>query len=153
VVADLDPCFLHALVDEFDQVPATLLGQRRDIEPHDRSVDVRCQTDVALEDRLLNRTQRAAIPGLDDDRVRLGHADARELVERRRRAVVLDRDALDQGGRRAAGSDRCEVSLERLERAVHARFGVAPDVVAHGRSPLPPSIRVPIGSPMAADLM
>ena len=39
-VADLDPRLLHPLVDDPDDVLATLLGQRRDVEPHDRAVDV-----------------------------------------------------------------------------------------------------------------
>ena len=36
------------------EVLATLLGQRRDVEPHDRAVDVRHEPDVALGDRLLD---------------------------------------------------------------------------------------------------
>src|SRR6476469_3506715 len=45
MVADLDPRFFHALVDEFDQVLATLLGQRRDVEAYRGSVDVGHQAD------------------------------------------------------------------------------------------------------------
>ena len=33
---------------------------------------------------------------------------------------VLDRQALDEGGRRAAGPDRGQVALECLERPMHA---------------------------------
>src|SRR5262249_41082082 len=82
VVADLDPRFLHALVDDFDQVLATLLGQRRNVQAHDGAVDVGHQADVRPLDRLLDRAEDAAVPGLDDDLVRLGNADAGELVER-----------------------------------------------------------------------
>ena len=131
VVADLDPPFLHALVDELDQVPATLLCERRDVEPHDGPVDVRRQADLALEDALLDRTERAPVPRLDDDGVRFGHADAGQLVERRLGAVVLDRDALDQRSCGAAGADRGQLTLERLDRAGHACVGVAADVVSH----------------------
>ena len=40
-VADLDPGLFHPLVDDSHEVLATLLGQRRDVEPDDRAVDVR----------------------------------------------------------------------------------------------------------------
>src|SRR4029079_8463912 len=40
-VADLDAGLLHPLVDASDEVPATLFGERRDVQPDDRPVDVR----------------------------------------------------------------------------------------------------------------
>jgi hypothetical protein len=42
-------------VDALDDLLATLLGERRDVEPDDRAIDVRREADVALEDRLLDR--------------------------------------------------------------------------------------------------
>src|SRR5687767_2881894 len=56
-VADLDACFFHPLVDDSDEVLATILGQRRDVEPDDGPVDVRHEPDVALLDRLLDRAE------------------------------------------------------------------------------------------------
>ena len=40
-VADLDARLFHALVDDLDEVLATFLGQRRDVQADDRAVDVR----------------------------------------------------------------------------------------------------------------
>src|SRR5262245_64588829 len=40
-VADLDPRLLHPLVDLAHEVVPPLLGQGRDVEPHDMAVDVR----------------------------------------------------------------------------------------------------------------
>ena len=130
-VADLDPGLLHPLVDDSDEVLATLLGEWRDVEPDDRPVDVGHQPDVALGDRLLDGAEDAAVPRLDDDLVRLRDADPGELVERRRRAVVLDVDALDERGRRAAGPDALEVALHGLDGARHLVIGVGDDLAAH----------------------
>ena len=62
MVADLDARLFHPLVDELDQVLAALLGERRDVEAHDRAVDVGRQADVALQDGLLDGAQDAAGP-------------------------------------------------------------------------------------------
>src|SRR5262249_15230388 len=72
VIADLDARLFHALMDDLDQVLATLLGERWDVEAHHGAVDIRHQADVALLDRLLDRAQHAPIPRLDHDLVRLG---------------------------------------------------------------------------------
>ena len=156
-VADLDPGLLHPLVDDPDEVLATLLGERRDVEPHDRAVDVGHQPDVALGDRLLDGAQDAAIPGLDDDLVRLRDADPGELVERRGRAVVLDVDALDERRRGATGPDALEVALHGLDRAAHLVVGIGDDLGAHAGAPPAapgaPEMRVPTGSPAATRVM
>ena len=47
-VADLDPGLFHPLVDGLDDVLATLLGERRDVEADHGAVDVRHEADVAL---------------------------------------------------------------------------------------------------------
>ena len=62
MVADLDARLFHALVDDLDEVLATLLGERRDVEADDRAVDVRHQADVALLDGLLDGAQHARGP-------------------------------------------------------------------------------------------
>ena len=151
MVADLDACLFHALVDEPDELPATLLGQRRDVQPHDRAIYVRDEADIALLDRLLDRAEGAPVPRLDDDRVRLRHADTGQLVERRRCAVVLDGHAFDERRRRAAGADGGEITLERDQRAAHPLVRFLAQLVGH--RPLPPSMSVPIGSPSAAARM
>ena len=94
--SDLNPCLLHPLVDLLDQILAALLGQGRDVEPDGRAVVVRDETDIALENRLLDRTKDATVPGLDHDLVSLGNADAGQPVESRRRAVVLNDEALHE---------------------------------------------------------
>ena len=156
-VADLDPGLFHPLVDDSDEVLATFLGQRRDVEPDDRPVDVGHQPDVALGDRLLDGAEDAAVPGLDDDLVRLRDGDPGQLVERRRRAVVLDVDPLDERGRGATGPDPLEVALHGLDRAGHLVVGVDEDLAAHAgappAAPEAPEMRVPTGSPAATRVM
>src|SRR4051812_46836355 len=155
-VADLDPGLLHPLVDVSDEVLPALLGQRRDVQPDDRTLDVGGETQVALLDRLLDRAEDGAIPGLDDDLVRLGDADPRELVERSLRAVVVDLHPFDEGGRSAARPDSLEVALHRVDRAAHLVIGVGDRLAAHRAPPAPPDppeIRVPTSSPAATRVM
>ena len=83
-----------------------------------------------------------------------------ELVERRRGAVVLDLDALDERGRRAAGADALEVALHGLDGAAHLVVGVGDDLGGHARAPpavawaaVAPEMSVPTGSPAATRVM
>ena len=89
-VADLDPCFFDPLVDGLDDLPATILGERRDVEADDGAVDVRragrCRS-CGSPSRW--RTGRRG-PRLDHDRCASGDADPGQLVERGLRAVVVD---------------------------------------------------------------
>src|SRR4029079_1363431 len=156
-IADLDLGLFHPLVDDSHDVLATFLGQRRDIQPDDGAVHVRHQPDVALRDRLLDGTEDTAVPRLDHDLVRFGDADAGQLVERRRGAVVVDVDALDERGRRATRPDPLEIALHGLDRTTHLVVGIGDGLAAHVCAPPPapdaPEMRFPTGSPAATRVM
>src|SRR5690606_7887295 len=84
--------------------------------------------------------------------------EAGHLVQRGRRAVVVDLDAVEQGQIRAAGANARQLALERLERALHAIFAVLQNVIDHGhtsakRVDLSCWMMVPIGRPCTTDLM
>ena len=156
----LDARFFHPLVDDSHEVLATLLGERRDVQPDDRAVDVRHQPDVALGDRLLDGAEHTPVPRLDHDLMRLRDADPGELVERRGRAVVVDVDALDERGRRATRADPGEVALHGLDGPGHLVLRVGEDLAAHAGVPptgpdarVAPEMSVPTGSPAATRVM
>src|SRR5574338_629390 len=151
MVADLDAGLLGPATNLLDHLPAPLLGERRDVEPHHRSVHVRDEADVAARDGLLDRGQHRSVPGLDDDQVRIGRADAGDLVERSRRAVVVDRDALDEGRRGPPGADTGEVALHGIHGALHLGLDLAQRLVRHASTS--PVISVPICSPRTARAM
>src|SRR5262249_10328588 len=135
---------------------AALFGEGRDVEAHDRAVDVGRQADVALEDRLLDRAEDAAVPRLDDDLVRFRNADPGQLVERCLRPVVLDVEPFHERRGRAARADAVEVALHDLQGAGHLAFDARQDLAAHPR--VPPTgaadeITVPTGSPRATRVM
>src|SRR4029079_17704364 len=112
--------------------------------------DVRRQADVALLDRLLDRPDDPAIPGLDHDLVGLGHADRRQLVEGGLGAVVVDGESLHERRRRPAGPQPLEVALHRLDRAQHLALGAGQGLAGHAVTPPGcAEIRVPTGSPRA----
>src|SRR4029453_16780372 len=164
-VANLDAGLFHALVDDPDEVFAALLGERRDVQPDDPPVDVLGgphlavwdEPDVPLLDRLLDRAEDAPVPRLDHDLVGLRDADPGQLVERRLGSVVVDREALDEGGRGAAGPDALEVALHRIDGAGHLLLGDRLGLGAHAGTPPTaldaPEMRVPTGSPTATLVM
>ena len=86
-----------------------------------------------------------------------GNADPGQLVERRLGPVVVDREALDEGRRGAAGPDPLEVALHRLDGARHPLLRGGLGLRAHAGTPptalVAPEIRVPTGSPMATLVM
>src|SRR4029078_2974225 len=86
----------------------------------------------------------------------VGDADDVQLVQRRLGAVVIDRDALDQAGRGAAGPDGLQVPVHDLDGARHLVVGRGDDlVVGHARAPAAagPAMSVPTGSPNATRAM
>ena len=80
-----------------------------------------------------------------------------QLVERRRGAVVVDVDPLDERGRGAPGPDALEVALHGLDGAGHLVVRVGDGLAAHARTPPAalgaPEMRVPTGSPAATRVM
>src|SRR4029078_1364545 len=86
----------------------------------------------------------------------VGDADDVQLVQRRLGAVVIDRDALDQAGRGAAGPDGLQVPVHDLDGTRHLVVGRGDDlVVGHTRAPSAarPAMSVPTGSPSATRAM
>jgi hypothetical protein len=61
--------------------------------------------EVGLLDRLLDGVHRALVEGADDDGACLGRLEGRELLQRGRRAVVVDEELLEHSRVRATGAD------------------------------------------------
>ena len=76
----------------------------------------RIEAEVGIADRLLDHRDHLLLPRLHGDRARVGERDVGDLVDRHRRAVVVDLDVIEQPGVRAAGADLAEVGLQRLDR-------------------------------------
>src|SRR6185312_9981712 len=128
-IAHRDAALLRHLPDDLDEVLAPLLGELRDRQPDQLAVVRRRETEVRLLDRLLDRLDRGRVERLDRQHARLRRVDRREVLERRGRAVVVDRDAVEQRRRRAAGPHGVEVLVRRLDRLVHPLGGIAEKVV------------------------
>ena len=118
-VAHGDPSFLRAVMDLFDQLLPALLRERREREPDHVAVVAGRDPDIALHDRALDRADRALVERLDLQQTRLGHRDARELVERDRCSVVLDRDPVEDGRSSPTGSDARQIVFEMRDRLFH----------------------------------
>ena len=120
------------LADELDELLAPLLGELRDRQADHLAVVRRRQAEVGLLDRLLDRLDRGRVERLDRQQARLGRVDRRDVLERRRRAVVVDGDPVEQRGRGAARAHARELAARGLDRAVHPPFRIRQEVLDRG---------------------
>ena len=68
------------------------------------------------QDRALDRLDRALVVGLDGEQTRLRRGHGRQLLERRRGAVVVDLDAVQVNGRAERGLKKgCQRGLNICE--------------------------------------
>lgn len=130
-VAQADAGRLGLAAHALDQLLAALLRQRRHREADRFAVVRRGQTDVRVDDRLLDRADEVFVPGLDEHRLGIGHRDARRTRHGHLRTVVLDHHAVQDIHRRLAGADIEQLFVEVLDGLLHAhrsvvenRFGI-----------------------------
>ena len=126
------------------------LGER---ESDECAVVRRRHAHVAGLDGLLDRLDGALVVCGDHVDARLGHREARELLERHFRAVVVDPQLLDDRRRRASGADAGELLLHVEDSLAHLVLGFL-DLRVHQRSsPAEALTSVPIASPTSARMM
>src|SRR3954466_4393245 len=118
-VPNRDPALLGPVLHYLHELLAALFGGYREGEPDDLAVVARVDTQIALLDRLLDRLDRALVVRLDDQHAGLRNVKARELLQRRFRAVVVDADLLEQRRSRAPRAHGRELLLQVLDRLLH----------------------------------
>ena len=115
---------------------AALGRKRRQLQTDDRAIVLRGHADIAGQQRLLDRLERAFVPRLDQQLGRLGHGDAGDLADRHHRAVGIHLDVFDHRRARAPGADAAELVRQLRHRLVEFALGVGDQVViAHGNPP------------------
>src|SRR6202042_1237833 len=144
-VADRDPAVLRLVPGDLDEVTAGLLGPLREDDPDDGPVIGRVHAEVAVADGSLDRTERGLVEGLDHDHPGLRHVERGQLVHRRLRPVVLDRDFVEHRGMRAARADAAEILLGDRHGLVHLLLGLEERVVNHSDSRALCVVRRPAG--------
>src|SRR5262249_34794373 len=123
---------LGLLADDLRELLAALLRERRNRQPHELAVGDRVDPEVARADRLVDHRDHRLLPRLDRDQARVDDLHRRDLIHRRRRAVVVHLDAVEHRRVRAAGADLLQIALERVDGLLHAVFSILRDVVDHG---------------------
>src|ERR1700733_1120936 len=123
-VADRDPALLGDAVHHLDHLPPPLLGQLRDRQADHVAVVARGESDVGLLDRFLDPAQGALVEGGDGEQAGVGGGDVGQLLQRRRVAVVVDDDAVEQVRRGTAGAHGREFATARIDRLGHPTLGV-----------------------------
>src|SRR5258708_11228368 len=128
-IAHGDARLLSALVDLLDELFAAILGQLRQNQANHLTVIGRVDAQVGLLDRFFNRTKHAPTPRLTEDHACIGGTDVGAAVNRRRLAVVVDLNAVEQSGRGSTGANGLQVAAEELDRRGHLVLGGFQNVV------------------------
>src|SRR5579875_898979 len=131
------PCVFRIFVRDLDEFAATLLVELGNPQPDHLSLGRRRETEIRVDDGLLDRVHQRAVPDIDADKARLGHAHRRDLVERHLRAIGVDVDRVEQMRRGASGTQAGEFRPEHRGRPLHASFELV-DVMGfmgHGDPP------------------
>src|SRR5579862_5947362 len=153
-VSHRDTPLLRHVAHELHELLAALLGELRDRQANHLAVVRRREAEIRLHDRLLDTLERRRVERLDREQSRLGRADRRHVLERRRGAVVVDLDPVEQRRRRPARAHRVEVLVRRVDRLVHPLNRIADEILDHVFSPSRDvETMVPICSPASTRAM
>src|SRR5206468_307183 len=106
-------------LDDLDIFLAAFLGQLRDGDPDDIAVVRGVGADLGVTQGAFDIAQGRLVERGDEDGARVRNREGGQLLQRRRRTVVVDQDPVVQAGRGAARADRGEVFLGYLYRLVH----------------------------------
>src|SRR5579872_1275379 len=118
-------------VQLLDELLAPVFGQRRNGDADQLTVIGRIEAQVRRADSLFDWADLGHIPGLHRDQRRLGHVEIPELVERRRRAIVIHTHMVEDADRGAARADDGHVVLQIGDGLLHARADAGLDFL-HG---------------------
>ena len=118
--------FAHAAHD-LREFTAAFFGERGQRNADHVARRGRVETEVGIADRLFHDLDHVLFPGLDRQRAGVAHTDLRHLVERRRAAVVVHLDLVEQARRGAARTDLHEFFAGVLHRRLHLVFGLSND--------------------------
>src|ERR1043166_1617419 len=114
---------LRLVAHHLDEVLAALLGERRHRHPHRLALRRGIEPEVGVADRLLDRPGHLLLERRHADGARVDQRHLGDLVDRHLRAVVVDRDVVEDAGVRAPGAHLGEIRLERLDALVHLLVG------------------------------
>ena len=110
---------------------APLLGQSRNRDAHDLAVIRGVEPDVGGHDRLLDRPDLAGVVGLRHEHRRLGDCHVGDLVDRRRSAVVVDVDGLEQRRTGAARAQSLEFFVQMIRTTFHLFLDFEEELLHH----------------------
>ena len=115
-------------VDLLCQLLAALFGERRNGNAHQLAVVRGIQTKVGRANSFLDTDELRRIPRLHREHLRLRRVHGSHLVERCRRAVIVNRYGVEQAHRRASGAHGRQLAAHVVNRMIHARLGFFDDV-------------------------
>lgn len=95
-IAHRDLVLFDALLEHLDEVTTALLCQGWNGQADDPSIAGRSEPEIRLKDRLLNRRDDRSIPGLNDQKARLGGRDRRKLWNWGGGSVVFDPNSIQE---------------------------------------------------------
>src|SRR4051794_22785417 len=134
------------------ELAAAFLGELGNGDADDVAVVAGVDAEVGIANGVLDRLQLRLLVGLDDDQPGFGNVDAGQLGDRRRRAVVVDREPREHARVGAARADGRQVVTRDGHRLLHLVFSIEEGFLDHGFSISGQSVvtSVPIFSPATA---
>jgi len=107
---------------QLDRILAALFRHRRNGHPDDFAVVHGVEAMLAGADGLFDGRDQALLPRLNQNQVRFGGSDLRNLRNWSLGTIVVNTDPVQHVDRCATGADAYEVRSEVIHRAVHAHL-------------------------------
>ncbi len=133
-VADRNLGIFAFATHDFRQLVPAFLGQRRQGDTQRLPGRGRVKTQVRFTDRTFHGRHRILVPWRNRKRTRVAHRDAGDLIERRRIAVIVDLDVIEQPRVSSTCPNFRQIGIQCLDRLGHPPFRIFLDccnIVGH----------------------
>ena len=118
-IADGHLGVLAVLAHLLGQFLTAFLRELGEDQSDDSAVVLGVNAQIGGLDGLFDLLQKAAVPGLDDQRAGVGRRNSSYLADGRVHAVILNSDAIQDAGIGTACTDGAEILLQDLQGLVH----------------------------------
>src|SRR6266566_539187 len=149
-IANGDFVLVQFLVEDFDHFTTSLLVERWNSKANHLAIVVRINTQVRFLNGFFYINQKFPIPGLNYQQTRFRNTNISDLVDGRRRSIVIDCNSFHKRQTGAASANGREVLFQDLNCFLHTSFSILENIVYHsnapfigaGVTPVPPALSI-----------
>ena len=124
-VAQSDAALFGDMVELLGEFAAAVFGERWNGDADEFAIVGRIEAEIRDADAFFNGADDGGIPRLNGDHRGFGDVQLGDLIERRRRAEVIDANAVEKADGSAAGAELSDFVLEVCQHFVHFGAGVS----------------------------